>query len=174
MVFSTTPVIPPVIPQVITDNPTEPTKTIPPVITTKQKGYAREPNEIISPWFEEGVFAGVRVKTDGEEFVIDKKDYRDGELMSWGNAMFSLSDDNLTTWNRHQLSIVILHYDEINKVLVNFGKEKLKETYWTCEESPFERDRAYFGHCEYYAKYIIDSSKLITDHVRAIKDLKNS
>ena len=173
MVFSTTPVIPPVIPKVI-NNPVELTKTIPPVINAKHTGYAREPNEIISPWFEEGVFAGVRVKTDGEEFVIDKKDYLDGKPMSWGNAMFSLNDDNLTTWNRHQLSIVILHYDEINKVLVDFGKDKLKETYWTCEESPFERDRAYFGHCEYYAKYITDSSKWLTDHVRAIKDLKNS
>ena len=173
MVFSITPVIPPVIPQVI-NNPVEQSKTIPPVITTKYKGYAREPNEIISPWFEDGVFAGVRVKTDGEEFVIDKKDYLDGKPMSWGNAMFSLNDDNLTTWNRHQLSIVILHYDEINKVLVDFGKDKLKESYWTCEESPFERYRAYFGHCEYYAKYITDSSKWLTDHVRAIKDLKNS
>ena len=173
MVFSTTPVIPPVIPQVI-NNPVEPTKTIPPAITTNHKRYAREPNEIISPWFEEGVFAGVRVKTDGEEFVIDKKDYLDGKPMSWGNAMFSLNDDNLTTWNRHQLSIVILHYEEINKVLVDFGKDKLKESYWTCEESPFERDRAYFGHFEYYAKYITDSSKWLTDHVRAIKDLKNS
>lgn len=173
MVFSTTPVIPPVIPQV-KNNPAEPTKAIPPVITTKYKGYAREPNKIISPWFEDGVFAGVRVKTEGEEFVIDKKDYRDGELMPWGNAMFSLNEDNLTTWNRNQLSIVILHYDEINKVLVDFGKDKLKETYWTCEESPFERDRAYFGHCEYCAKYIIDSSKWLPDHVRAIKNLKNS
>ena len=126
MGFSTTPVIPPVIPQVI-NNPVEQDKTIPPAITTNHKGYAREPNEIISPWFEEGVFAGVRVKTDGEEFVIDKKDYLDGKPMSWGNAMFSLSDDNLTTWNRHQLSIVILHYDEINRVLVDFGKDKLKE-----------------------------------------------
>ena len=76
MVFSTTPVIPPVIPQV-KNNPAEPTKAIPPVITTKYKGYAREPNEIISPWFEEGVFAGVRVKTD-ERRRFEKVEKRRG------------------------------------------------------------------------------------------------
>ena len=32
-------------------------------------------NEIISPYFEEGVFAGVRVTLVDEDFVIAPKDY---------------------------------------------------------------------------------------------------
>ena len=174
MVFSTTPVIPPVIPPVIADNPVEPPKTIPPVINTKRTGYAREPNEIISPWFEEGVFAGVRVKTDGEEFVIDTKDYGNGEVMTWGNAIFSLIGDNLTTWDRNQLSIVLRYYDEINKVLVDFGKDKLKESYWTCEGSAFDREDAYYGHCDNSSRYIHEVYKCYYYYVRANKKKKNS
>lgn len=174
MVFSTTPVIPPVIPPVIADNTVEPTKTIPPVITTNHKGYAEEPDEIISPWFEDGVFAGVRVKTDGEEFVIDTKDYGTGDIMTWSNAIFSLNEDNLTTWNRNQLSIVLRYYEKINAVLVNYGKDKLKESYWTCEESVFDREDAYYGHCDNSSRYIHEVYKSYYYYVRAIKDLKNS
>ena len=38
-------------------------------------------NEIISPYFENGVFAGVRVTLGDEDFVIAPKDYQNGMEM---------------------------------------------------------------------------------------------
>lgn len=36
-------------------------------------------NEIISPYFENGAFAGVRVTLGDEDFVIAPKDYQGGK-----------------------------------------------------------------------------------------------
>ena len=61
-----------------------------------------EINEIISPYFENGVFTGVRVTVGDEDFVIAAKDYQNGEEMTWPEAMDALYDDDLTTWNYRQ------------------------------------------------------------------------
>ena len=47
--------------------------------------------KIISPYFEDGVFAGVRVTLGGEDFVIAPKDYNDGKEMTWHYAMYVCS-----------------------------------------------------------------------------------
>ena len=73
-------------------------------------------NEIISPYFDNGVFAGVRVTLGGEDFVIAPKDYS-RKLMNWCNAMDALKANGLDTWNYQQSSLVWLNYEEIEKVL---------------------------------------------------------
>ena len=132
-----------------------------------------EQNKIISPYFEEGLFAGVRVTADNEDFVIDPNDYRNGLCTTWTRAMCDLSTYNLTMWNFHQMSLVIYYHDEINKVLVNYGKDKLRELYWTCEESPFDEEYAFCGNFDNGSNYINEVYKQYYRYVRPIKNLKN-
>lgn len=39
--------------------------------------------KVITPYFEDGVFAGVRVTLGDEDFVIAPKDFRNGKEMPW-------------------------------------------------------------------------------------------
>ena len=116
----------------------------------------------------------MRVTADDEDFVIAPNDYRNGLCMTWTRAIGALSADNLTTWNCHQMSLVIYYYDEINKVLVNYGKDKLGELYWTCEESPFDEENAFSGNFGNSANYINEVYKRYYRYVRPIKILKNT
>ena len=144
---------PPVIPPVIDDN------------TTEQ-------NKIVSPYFKEGLFAGVRVTTDDEDFVIAPEDYRNGELMTWNYAISALNRDNLITWNRHQLDIVMQYHNIINQVLINYDKAKLDGFYWTCNCSPLDLDYAYYGYFANGSSYITETDRWSSCAVRSIKDLK--
>ena len=94
--------------------------------------------------------------------------------MTWTRAIGALSADNLTTWNCHQMSLVIYYYDEINKVLVNYGKDKLGELYWTCEESPFDEENAFSGNFGNSAYYINEVYKQYYRYAHPIKNLKNA
>lgn len=114
----------------------------------------------------------MRVTTDGEDFVIAPNDYNNGNLMSWNKAMGALNADNLTTWNYHQMSLAIQYRDEINNVLIDYGKNRLYKSYWTCEENPFDTAYAYFGHYDDESKYILDADKGLSSYVRPIKNLK--
>lgn len=134
---------------------------------------ASKPNKIISPYFKEGLFAGVRVTFENEDFVIAPEDYHNGKLMHWVKAMSALNGDNLITWNRHQLGIVIHFLYKINKILVNYDKVILSECYWTCEESPVDRDFAYYGDCYNELGYISEIDRWFSCYVRPIKNLKN-
>lgn len=43
-------------------------------------------NNVIAPYFEDGVFAGVRVTLEGEDFVIAPKDYNNGKDVALCNV----------------------------------------------------------------------------------------
>ena len=56
-----------------------------------------ETTKIISPYFENGAFAGVRVCVGDEDFVIAPKDYNDGKEMTWHYMMYVLEENKLET-----------------------------------------------------------------------------
>ena len=125
-------------------------------------------NEIISPYFENGVFAGVRVTLGDEDFVIAPKDFRDGKEMDWQSAMDALKADNLDTFNYRQICLTMAYRKEIDKVLEDNGGDSLDNWYWTCAEYSAFYSFAYYGSHDK-----VDSNrKNNTYSVRAIKNLK--
>ena len=125
-------------------------------------------NEIISPYFENGVFAGVRVTLGDEDFVIAPKDYQNGNEMHWQEAMIALKTDGLDTWNYRQICLTMAYCDEIDEVLEKNGGDSLDNIYWTSAE--------YLDHYSYvfngYDGRLDDNRKKNTFSVRAIKNLK--
>ena len=73
--------------------------------------------KIISPYFENGVFAGARVTLGDEDFVIAPKDYQGGEGMNWHSAMDALNADNLSTWSCRQVRLTMAYRKEVDKAL---------------------------------------------------------
>lgn len=128
-----------------------------------------ETNEMISPYFENGVFAGVHVTLGDEDFVIAPKDYNDGKVMTWHYAMYVLEENSLETFNRKQSRLIAANHKEIDKILVQNGGDAFKHDshYWTCEELQ------YFDAYDYFAPGVVDISiKVFTFRVRLIKNLK--
>ena len=125
-------------------------------------------NEIISPYIENGVFAGVRVTLGDEDFVIAPKDYQNGKEMPWQEAMDNLKADNLATWNYRQICLTMAQRKDVDKVLVDNGGDSLDNWYWTCAEYS-----AYISFFYYGTKDLLNcSNKNSTCSVRAIKNLK--
>ena len=95
-----------------------------------------EKNEIISPYFENGVFAGVRVVLGDEDFVIAPKDYRRNEKLSYKlpyeEAMDILGVNNLTTWNYRQICFTMAFCKEINKVRRKTDADSGANQYMEC------------------------------------------
>ena len=77
-----------------------------------------EANEMISPYFENGAFAGVRVTLWGEDFVIVPKDYNKGICMNWHYAMFELEKNGLETFNHKQACLIAAYHKEIHETLI--------------------------------------------------------
>ena len=102
-------------------------------------------NEIISPYFENGVFAGVRVTLGDEDFVIAPKDYQNGKEMTWLEAMTALKNDGLDTWNYCQICLTMAYRKEVDKVLVDNGGDSLDNWYWTCAEYSAYYSFTYYG-----------------------------
>ena len=125
-------------------------------------------NEIISPYFENGVFAGVRVTLGDEDFVITPKDYQNGNEMPWQEAMAALKVDNLDTWNYRQICLTMAYRKEVDKVLVDNGGDSLDNWYWTCAEYSASSSFTYTGN--YGILYT--NFKISTCSVRPIKNLK--
>ena len=125
-------------------------------------------NEIISPYFENGVFAGVRVTLGDEDFVIAPKDYQNGNEMPWQEAMDALKADYLSTWNYRQICLTMAYRKEVDKVLVDNGGEILDNWYWTCAEYS-----AYYSFfCNGCNGTLDFNRKYSTYSVRPIKNLK--
>ena len=125
-------------------------------------------NEIISPYFENGVFAGVRVTLGDEDFVIAPKDYQNGNEMPWQEAMIALKTGGLDTWNYRQICLTMAYCDEIDEVLEDNGGDSLDNWYWTCAECS-----AYYSFTYYGSHSKLDSNgKKHTYSVRPIKNLK--
>ena len=127
-----------------------------------------ETTKVITPYFENGVFAGVRVTLGDEDFVIAPKDYQNGNEMPWQEAMDALKADNLDSWNYRQICLTMAYRKEINKVLEANGGADLEKWYWTREEY-LPGDTAY---CSGYDGGLYDYNKSMSFSVRAIKNLK--
>ena len=126
-------------------------------------------NEIISPYFEDGVFAGVRVTLGGEDFVIAPKDYNDGKEMTWHYATFVLEENGLETFNHKQACLIAAYHKEIDEILIQNGGDAFEYNnhYWTCEEL-----QCYDAY-DYFAPGVVGiSAKALKVRVRLIKNLK--
>ena len=124
--------------------------------------------KIISPYFENGVFAGVRVTLGDEDFVIAPKDYQNGNEMPWQEAMAALKADNLSTWDYRQICLTMAYRKEVDKVLVDNGGDSLDNWYWTCADSSANYSFYYNGDIG----GLYGHTKAGTCSVRAIKNLK--
>ena len=125
-------------------------------------------NEIVSPYFEDGKFAGVRVCVGGEDFVIAPKDYRGGKSMPWKDAMESLKSDGLSTWSYRQICLTMAYRKEIDKMLEDNGGDSLDNWYWTCAEVSAYESFIYGG----YHGILGNDDKANPYSVRPIKNLK--
>ena len=124
--------------------------------------------KIISPYFENGVFAGVRVTLGDEDFVIAPKDYQNGKEMNWQKAMDALNADNLDTWNYRQIRLTMAYRKDIDKVLADNGGDSLDNWYWTCAEYSANDSFIYLGYDGILDVY----AKNFTCSVRPVKNLK--
>ena len=127
-----------------------------------------ETNKIISPYFENGAFAGVRVCIGDEDFVIAPNDYNYGERMTWHEAMDTLKYNNLDTWNYRQICLTMAYRKEIDKMLEDNGGDSLDNWYWTCAEVSAYDSFIYGG----YDGILGNDDKRYTYSVRPIKNLK--
>lgn len=93
------------------------------------KKYMKK-NEAITPYFEDGEFAGVRVTIRNEDFVIAPKDYTNGKKMTLRNAKDAIKTENLDTWNYRQVCLTMAYREEIDRVLEDNGGHKLNKFYW--------------------------------------------
>lgn len=125
-------------------------------------------NKIISPYFENGVFAGVRVTLGDEDFVIAPKDYYGSKNIPWQEAMDALKADNLSTWNYRQICLTMAYREDIDKVLEANGGDVLDNWYWTCAEYSAYGPFSYYG----YGGILYNDDKYGTCSVRPIKNLK--
>ena len=125
-------------------------------------------DEIVSPYFENGVFAGVRVTLGDEDFLIAAKNYQDGKEMTWPEAMDALKADNLSTWNYRQVCFTMAYRKDIDKVLEANGGVVLDNWYWTRVEYSDNESFIYIG----YHGILDDNIKTNTFSVRPIKNLK--
>lgn len=125
-------------------------------------------NNVITPYFEDGAFAGVRVCIGDEDFIIAPNDYREGEQMTWPDAMDALEADNLSTWDYRQICLTMAYREEIDKVLEDNGGDSLDNLYWTCAEFSAYYSFLYIG----YDGILGNDDKRYTYSVRPIKNLK--
>ena len=105
-----------------------------------------ETNGIVSPYFENGVFAGARVTIGDEDFVIAPKDYKNGKDMPWQEAMDALKANGLNTWNYRQICLTMAYRKEVDRVLKDNGGDSLDNLYWTCAELSAYYSFLYIGH----------------------------
>ena len=126
-------------------------------------------NKIISPYFENGVFAGVRVTLGDEDFVIAPKDYNKGMCMNWQYAMFELEKNGLETFNHKQACLIAAYYKEIDEMLIQNGGDAFENNshYWACEELE------HYWTYDYFSPGAVGISvKALSTKVRPIKNLK--
>ena len=127
-----------------------------------------ETTKVITPYFEDGEFAGVRVRIGDEDFVIAPRDYQYGKAMAWLNAMNALKADGLSTFNYRQICLTMAYRKEIDKVLEDNGGDSLDNLYWTCAEFSAYYSFLYIG----YDGILGNDDKRYTYSIRPIKNLK--
>ena len=128
-----------------------------------------ETTKVITPYFENGVFDGVRVTLGDEDFVIAPKDYQNGNEMPWQEAMTALKTDGLDTWNYRQICLTMAYRKEVDKVLKDNGGDGLDNWYWLRDEYS-----AYYSFFYGGCNGTLDiNRKRNTCSIRPIKNLKN-
>ena len=123
--------------------------------------------KLITPCFEDGTFAGVRVCIGDEDFVIAPNDYNYGERMTWDDAMDTLKYNNLDTWNYRQICLTMAYRKEIDKMLEDNSGDKLNGC-WIREETV--PSHAFFYRS--YPGFLESCHKSFILAVRPIKNLK--
>ena len=126
-----------------------------------------ETTKVITPCFEDGEFAGVRVTLGDEDFVIAPKDFRNGKEMDWQSAMDALKAKGLDTWNYRQICLTMAYRKEVDRVLKDNGGDSLDNWYWTCAE--YSADGSFVYNGNYGGLYYYDKSTACS--VRPIKNL---
>ena len=101
--------------------------------------------KLITPYFEDSEFAGARVTLGDEDFVIAPKDYKQGDGMSWPEAMDALNAASLTTWDYKQVCLIMAYRDDIDNVLKNNGGDSLDDWYWISDEYSERSSFSYYG-----------------------------
>ena len=101
--------------------------------------------KLITPYFEDSEFAGARVTLGDEDFVIAPKDYKQGDGMSWPEAMAALNAASLTTWDYKQVCLIMAYRDDIDNVLKNNGGDSLDDWYWISDEYSERSSFSYYG-----------------------------
>lgn len=77
---------------------------------------------------------GVLVQAIGERFVIEPKDFNDGNEMTWDDAMIALKAEDKTTFSKQQAYLVMFLIDHINAALSSVGGDELANIYWVAAE----------------------------------------
>lgn len=77
---------------------------------------------------------GVLVQALGERFVIEPKDFNDGEGMEWDDAMAALKEADKTTFNKQQTYIILFLLENINASLLSIGGDELASGHWAAAE----------------------------------------
>ena len=125
--------------------------------------------KLITPYFEDGEFAGARVTLGDEDFVITPKDYKQGNGMSWPEAMDALNADGLTTWNYKQVCLIMAYRDDIDNVLKGNGGDSLDDWYWISDEYSERSSFSYYG---FNGSLEIINKNNNSCSIRPIKNLK--
>ena len=126
-------------------------------------------NKIITPYFENEVFAGVRVTLGDEDFVIASKDHHYGKVTQ-REAMKALKADNLNTWNYKQACFIIAYRDKINDIMESNGGESINGYYWTSTQS--EDSQIYIYEYNKFITFGCYNESYLDCRVRPIKNLK--
>lgn len=105
--------------------------------------------EAIIEVYHYGKFDGVRVQTLGEDFIIGLHDLDDGKSnFSYNDAMSSLKEHNMTTFNRKQSLLVCFYLDEINDKLKEAGGEAFSDDWYTTNELYIPKEKR--SSADYY------------------------
>ena len=77
---------------------------------------------------------GVLVQAIGERFVIEPKDFNNGEEMTWDEAMSALKEAGKTTFNKRLSYIILFLLENINAALLSIGGDELSRPHWAAPE----------------------------------------
>ena len=107
---------------------------------------------------------GVLVRALGERFVVEPKDFNDGEEMTWDEAMSALKEAGKTTFNKRLSYIILFLLENINAALLSIGGDELSSSRWAAAE--YNSSNAWFVN--FGSGYFGYTNKYNSDVVRAV------
>lgn len=132
----------------------------PTIQMTHEQAIAR-PQPVCVLIGSDGQTEGVLVQALGERFVIEPKDFNDGNEMTWDDAMTELKAEGKTTFTQQQAHLVMFLIDHINAALSSIGGEELASSHWAATEcnSSYAWVVSFgsggFGNFNKYSSYIV-------------------